>query len=248
VTVRVEAAKPRFIRFDATTTNISQGESSTLACTTENATRVSINGVGDNLPPNGTRVVTPTATTTYTLTAFGADGNQTTSVAIVTVGAGQVARILQFSAIPQRIDAGQSAQLCWQVENATEVTISGGVGAVRASDCVSVSPNATTTYTLTATNAAGQVSASAIVQVGGETRILTFSASPDFSHKSGDPVTLSWTTQDATSVVITGTGVPAGPLPVNGSLVVNPTTNSTYTLIASGPNGQISAVLLVFVR
>ena len=48
---------------------------------------------------------------------------------------------------------------------------------------------------------------------------------------------------------ITGLGVPGGTLPVNGSVTVNPTTNSDYTLTAYGPNGQtVSAVLHVFVR
>jgi len=36
---------------------------------------------------------------------------------------------------------------------------------------------------------------------------------------------------------------------VNGSLVVNPITNSTYTLTAYGPGGQtVSSTISVFVR
>ena len=43
--------------------------------------------------------------------------------------------------------------------------------------------------------------------------------------------------------------VPGGALPVNGSVVVKPVTNTSYTLIAYGANGQaVSSVLYIFVR
>jgi peptidoglycan-associated lipoprotein len=82
----------------------------------------------------------------------------------------------------------------------------------------------------------------------GQVQILTFSASPAFSPASGSPVVLTWSTQNATSVTITGTGVPAGSIPVNGSITVNPTTNSDYTLTAYGPGGPVTSVIQVFVR
>src|SRR5206468_601463 len=87
--------------FSATPTGIVTGESATLSWTTQNATRVDISGVGTSLPTSGSRVVSPTQTTTYTLTATGPDG--TTSVAApvtVTVTTGQASRILQFSLNP----------------------------------------------------------------------------------------------------------------------------------------------------
>ena len=62
-------------------------------------------------------------------------------------------------------------------------------------------------------------------------------------------MTLSWTTTNATSVILTGADIPPQTLPVNGSLVVNPITNSTYTLTAYGPGGQtVSSTISVFVR
>src|SRR6185436_4441804 len=104
---------------------------------------------------------------------------------------------------------------CWQVENATTVSITPGIGTVKANDCVSVSPASTTTYVLTATNASGSTTASATLTVGG-VKVLTFTNSPEYSTSAGDPVVLSWTTTGATSVIITGFGIPAGTLPVNG--------------------------------
>ncbi len=50
---------------------------------------------------------------------------------------------------------GQSSILWWTVENATSVTIEPGVGPVPSQGSKYVSPAVTTTYTLTATNAAG---------------------------------------------------------------------------------------------
>ena len=66
---------------------------------------------------------------------------------------------------------------------------------------------------------------------------------------AGNPVVLSWTTSGATSVILTGFGAPAGPLPVNGNVTVNPNTNTDYTLTAYGDGGQsVSVVIHVFVR
>jgi hypothetical protein len=113
---------------------------------------------------------------------------------------------------------------------------------------VTVSPTSTTTYILSAINAQGTVTASATLTVG-SVKILSFSATPEFSTSAGNPVVITWTTSGATSVVITGFGFPNGTLPVNGSVTVNPNTNVDYTLIAYGPDGRsVSAVIHVFVR
>src|SRR5438876_5480123 len=131
------AANPQIIRFEATPTNIITGESSTLSWTTSGTDRVDISGVGTNLPLNGSRVVSPTVTTTYTLTAtagVGADARSVTAPVVVTVTSGQAARIVTFSLNPTTINVGGSSQLCWNVENATTVSISPGIGTVKAAD------------------------------------------------------------------------------------------------------------------
>ena len=252
VTVGALVSNPAVVRFEATPTNITQGESSTLSWATTNASRVSISGVGDNLPLNGSRVVNPTQTTTYTITAFGADGSSVTAPVIVTVSPVGTPRILQFSLNPTTINPGGASQLCWNVENATSVTIQPGIGTVKNSDCVTVTPSATTTYTLTANTGTGTATATATatatLTVGG-VKVLTFSQSPEFSQRAGDPVVLTWTTSGATSVQITGFGAPSDTLPANGSITVNPITNVDYTLTAYGPGGQtVSVTIHVFVR
>src|SRR4029077_2987556 len=193
--------------------------------------------------------VSPTQTTTYTLTATSSDGKSVTAPVTVIVAAAAVPQIVTFVANPPTIDAGASTKLCWQVTNATNITITPGVGSnLNANDCATVSPTTTTTYTLTATNATGQIQANATVNVG-QVRILSFTASPVFTTTSGAPATLSWTTSNATSVVLIGADIGPQILPVNGSIVVNPISNATYTLTAYGPGGQtVSDTIEVFVR
>jgi len=242
----VPATSAAILRFDAVPTNITKGESSTLQWATSNAVTVTLNG--QTVAANGSQVVSPTATTTYTLVATGTDGKPVNGTAVVAVTGGTVPRVLQFGLNPATINIGGQSQLCWQVENGDTVSISGGIGTVDATGCRTVNPTVTTTYVLTATNSTGSITASATLTVG-SVQIITFTNDPPFSPISGGPVTLSWTTSGASSVTITGLGVPGGSLPVNGSITVNPTTNSDYTLTAYGPGGQaVSAVLHVFVR
>ncbi len=73
--------------------------------------------------------------------------------------------ITSFTADPTTIEEGGSSTLSW-VTNATTVSINHAVGTVTApSGSISVSPAETITYTLTATNSAGSVTANVIVTV-----------------------------------------------------------------------------------
>ena len=74
--------------------------------------------------------------------------------------------INSFVASPDTIQQGESTTLMWDVSNATSISINPTVGAVTDSiGSAQVSPGATTTYTLTATNADGSAYASAKVTV-----------------------------------------------------------------------------------
>jgi len=250
VTVQVGGGtgNPQIIRFEANPVTITAGQQSTLSWTTNGASTVSISGVG-NVAANGSTTVSPTQTTTYTLTATSSDGKSVTAPVTVIVGSAQVPQVVTFVANPATIDAGQSTKLCWQVTNSTNISISPSVGSnLNANDCATVSPTQTTTYTLTATNASGQIQANVTVNVG-QVRILSFTSNPVTSNVAGSPVTLSWQTQNASSVVVVGNDLQPQTLNPNGSLVVNPITNTTYTLTAYGPGGQtVSVSISVFVR
>jgi len=238
----------QIIRFEASPVSIAPGQSSTLSWTTQNAVTVSISGVG-TVTPNGSSTVTPTQTTTYTLTATGSDGRSVTAPVQVIVAPQNIPQVLTFVANPQTIDPGQSSQLCWQVSGATNIQIDPGVGSnLNANDCATVKPSTTTTYTLTATNAQGTIKANVTVNVG-TVQILSFTANPVTTTAAGDPSVLSWTTSNASSVVLIGAELGPQTLPVNGSFTVHPITNSTYTLTAYGPGGQtVSVTIGVFVR
>jgi hypothetical protein len=239
---------PQIIRFEANPISIQPGQQSTLSWTTEGAATVSISGVG-SVAPNGSTTVSPQQTTTYTLTATSTDGRSVTAPVTVIVAPGTIPQIVTFVANPPTIDAGQPSQLCWQVNNATNITIAPGVGTnLNANDCATVRPTSTTTYTLTATNATGQIQAVVTVNVG-QLRIISFTSDPVFSPSAGDPVVLAWQTQNAISVVIVGNELPPQSLPASGTLTVRPITNTTYTLTAYGPGGQtVSVTISVFVR
>jgi len=244
----VGPGNPQIIRFEGSPLNIQPGQQSTLSWTTTGATTVSISGVGA-VTLNGSTTVSPAQTTTYTLSATSSDGKTVTAPVTITVASGTIPQIVVFVVTPSTIDSGSSAKLCWQVTGATSIEIQPGVGSnLNANDCATVSPTVTTTYTLTATNATGQIQANATLNVGA-VRITSFTAVPVTSTAAGNPVVLSWTTQNATSVVLIGSEIPAQTLPANGSFTINPITNSVYTLTAYGPGGQtVSGTISVFVR
>ncbi len=74
-----------------------------------------------------------------------------------------------LTASPSSVAFGQPSTLTWTTTNATSVTIDQSIGTVAANGSVPVTPGGTTTYTLTASNAAGTVTRSATVTVGAPT-------------------------------------------------------------------------------
>ena len=239
---------PQIVMFNASPVTIQPGQQSNLSWTTTGASTVTISGVG-SVALNGSTTVSPTVTTTYTLTATSSDGKSVTAPIVVAVVPATVPQINAFTAIPSVITAGQSSQVCWQVTNATSVSITGIGSNLNANACSAVSPSATTTYTLTATNASGSTSGNVTVNVG-TLQILSFTATPPWNPQSGKPIVLSWTTQGATSVVLIGGNLPAqSNLPVNGSITINQVYDETYTLTAYGPGGQtVSTTISVAVQ
>jgi peptidoglycan-associated lipoprotein len=73
--------------------------------------------------------------------------------------------VSRFSLEPDRIEKGQSSILRWEVRDAAAVQIDNGVGSVPTSGDRSVSPVASTTYTLTATGPGGTATAAATLTV-----------------------------------------------------------------------------------
>lgn len=233
-TVVVNRPQTRLAFCYASPTNIILGESATLFYQSQNASSVTISpGVG-SVGLGGSVAVTPTQTTTYTITANAPTGgvNDTCSV-VVNVTRGNLPRIIRFSAVPATINSGQSSTLLWVVENATKVNIS-TIGDVSLGGTQDVSPAATTTYILTATNAAGTVTAQALVNVNTGPKITSFTATPNPSAAPGSAVVLACTATNAASINLAGTLTNG----LTGTTTVRPTATTSYTCIATGQNGQ----------
>jgi hypothetical protein len=236
VTVYVGSKLPTLIASVNPATIIS-GQSSTITWTGTDATSASIDqGIG-SVPVNGSLVVTPAATTVYTITVTGPGGTATASVTVMVGALPTVA----FTASPASIQAGQSSTLSWTSTNAASASINNGIGNVPVNGSHAVTPTATTTYTITVTGPGGTTSASTAVTISETPVTVTFSADPEYIPPGGSS-TLTWTTKDATSVSI-NQGI--GAVDLNGSLKVSPTSETTYTLTATGPSGSNTASVTV---
>lgn len=76
----------------------------------------------------------------------------------------QPAPVASLTVSPENVQAGQSAQLTWNTQNASSITID-GVGTVAASGSKTISPSASTTYHLLAKGDGGSAEASARLTV-----------------------------------------------------------------------------------
>jgi hypothetical protein len=248
VTTVHAATGPQVLFCTAQPLTIAPGQSTTLEWTTSGATSVTITpGVGP-VANSGSVSVTPTQSTNYVVTATNSAGSATCSIG-VTVGQGgnnQAPIIAQFSANPSTINAGQSSMLSWQVTNATTVSISPTLGTVAASGSSGVTPPQTTTYTLTASNQYGSVTASVTVVVNtapppppsSQPPVITsFTANPTTSPSPGSPVVLNC---QATGVRAVNGILISGYAPVdqNGNLTVYPQQTTTYICLAINSIGQ----------
>ena len=248
-TVTINVIPRPTINFTADPPSITSGESSRLEWTTSDATSVALTDNDSStddatdyadLNLSGTKGVTPTRTTTYTLTATW-DGGTLASQVTVRVGSGTTApRILSFTANPSTITADNETVLEWTTSNATEVTISDVAGTLDvAAGRTVVRPTETTTYTLTATGASGTtpVTRNVTVTVHQVPEIVSFVAEEIPDTPGGETYKLTWTTLHATRVTIDN-GVSASA--ANGSVTVRPWTDTTYKLTAIGPGGAVT--------
>jgi hypothetical protein len=77
------------------------------------------------------------------------------------------ARILSFTADRESIAAGESVTLRWEAINGYAIALDPGVGAVATRGTRTVTPRATTTYTLNVTGPEGRITESVTVRVSG---------------------------------------------------------------------------------
>jgi hypothetical protein len=219
---------PSITSFVAIPTTIEAGESPSLTAVFTGGTGVITPG---NLPAtSGTPVsVSPTTTTIYTLTVTPSVGAAITQTVTITVD--PAPSITSFGASLATIPGGSSTNLTAVFKNGTGVITPGGI-AVTSGKSVSVSPTATTTYTLTVTSITGQaVNQTLTVTVTGTT-ITSFVASPALITAGAGT--------NLTAVFANGTGVinPGNISVTSGVAVpVSPATSTVYTLTVTPTSG-----------
>jgi len=185
--------------------------------------------------------VSPTSTVDYTLVAYG-EGGPISRTATLTVTSSPSVSIDDFHANPTTITEGGSTTLYWETSNATSVTLDGAT--VSNDGSQTVSPTATTTYTLTAQGNNGPVSQSVTVTVDPlpSVSIDNFYADPS-TITEGEGTRLYWQTSNATLVTINGNSVI-----VDGTMSVSPSATINYILTAHGNNGPVSQTITVTVN
>jgi phospholipase C len=232
VTVTVAAANSTpTITLSITPAVVASGQAATVTWQSTNATSVSITPsvLGDDqtsLELSGSTSVIINGPTTYTATATGAGGATAKTTATVNI------LNVTLAATPATIGAGQSATLKWTSTNATGVSIDQGIGPQGPSGSLTVSPAATTTYTITAVNGSATATATATVNAP---LSVALTANPA-NITPGQSATLSWTSRGAASFSIDN-GVPAIS-PTQTSVTVSPTQTTTYTITAADASGH----------
>lgn len=228
------------ISFTADDPNLDAGTSTTIRWTTTDTYQVSIdNGVG-SASTIGTRTVSPSSSTTYTLTATGLAGSNTRQL---TVNVFPLPSINSFSASPSQVAPNGSTTLSWSTSNAVSASIDGGVGSVPTNGSRSVNVGSSAkTYTLTVTGGGGATRSTSTTVTILPAPTISFYASPT-SINRGSSTTLYWSTTNASSVSISG----IGGVGVNGSYSVAPSSSTSYTATATNATGSASASTYVSV-
>ena len=230
--------KPKIVKFIAVPDTIESGDSLDLEWEVQNADTVFIdNGVGQ-VADSGSLRVAPIESLLYTLTASGGGDTATANVS-VSVTIPQPAVSLDVS--PASIIRGENTILTWESENAASCSIEPDIGPVDLAGTLTVAPEFTTTYTVTALGLNGElVMDNATVTVAGPPVI---NVAPELiSILQGETAQLSWSVENADEVYIDrGIGI----VDLSGSASVIPEHTTTYTIIGKNGYGAASGKIKV---
>jgi hypothetical protein len=137
-------------QFKADPAFVPAGITTQLCYGVDNTDRLEISPAVEKILPATQRCmdVTPTETTTYTLTAYGADGTPDKKSVEVKVGPPQP-RVADLEARPMSVKRGKAVKVCFKVSNAKSVSAKPGK-LDRRTNCLTDYPQKTTTYTVIA--------------------------------------------------------------------------------------------------
>jgi hypothetical protein len=155
--VRAAAGGVKILNFYATAPRLPRGEKELLCYGVENAKTVWLEPPRQELWAALSRCVEvePEATTTYTLTAQDASGQQAAQTVTVTIGSAK-AKILEVRVSSLEVKKGQDVSLCWKTENAKKIKLEPFLPHLAGvPNCIVDRPQETRTYTLTVMGADG---------------------------------------------------------------------------------------------
>jgi hypothetical protein len=142
-----------------------------------------------------------------------------------------------LTVLPSSINSGDSSTISWISENVSSCSASATPANPSWTGSKATSSTfphestgalyATTTFNISCTGPAGSANDSKVVTVYPSLTVTADLTASPTNVNSGDPSTLSWSSTNATSC--SGIGFNTGGIPA-GSIVVNPTVNTTYTL------------------
>lgn len=203
-------------------------DTAVLTWSTSNAVSVVINGMAMAL--EGSVSIPVSSTTNFTLVATSASGQIDTKYATVVLTPTATA---PTAAISATLVNGDTAILSWTTDNAVRVTLNGVDVALNGT--MSRHTWSTTTFTLVATSASGEVDTKfATVVVTPQPGSVTASIAAALAD--GDTrVVLTWTTQNAERVVIN-----LVPVPLTGTMtVLLAESGVNFTIVATAADGSI---------
>ena len=262
-----KAKAPIISEFTASASTITAGEETTLTWAVTGTATIELS-IADIGKVTGTsKVVAPTATTTYILTAKNTAGsvNKELTITVNPVAttpnptdpnptnpnsAAVKPSIASFTAAPSSITTGQSSTLSWNVTGTAPIELSiTSLGTVTGSS-KAVTPTATTTYTLTAKNTAGSVSKALTITVNPKPTnpnpttpnpvvkpSIVSFTAAPSSITTGQSSTLSWNVTGTQPITISIKGLGNRS---GTSVSVSPTATITYTLTAKNSAGSVT--------
>ena len=263
------------VTLTANPTTIQSGQNSTLTWYSQNATSCSGYWMNSSAT-SGSGVVVPTATTTYTITCYGSNGQQATAQATVYLNQNQTNPTVYLTASPTSIQSGQSSSLNWSSQNANYCSSSWNGGSSSTSGYQTVYPTYTTNYTVTCYGTNGQSAvASATVyvnstiqtcqdtrannyggilpciytQINNQPTVVVFSDQTSVAYNGS--ATVRWITTNATSCYASGgsLGWPGTKSIGPGSFYTGSLTGSrTYTLTCTNSHGTATDSETIVVR
>jgi len=235
---------PDIIKFATSVDTVAPGGRAQLSWDVTGAVQITIDNGEGPVAASGSRWVIPASTTTYTMNATNDYGYTVATIRVNVSGTTPEANlpvISSFAASPATVSAGGVSTLSWYVSNASAVSISPYIGSVYPIDGSGeiTMGNTTTTFILTAVNAAGSVSSSTTVTVSGSSPqaswpwINSFSAKPA-AIQPGASTTLYWNVGGAEKVTISDLGT----VEAAGSRVISPAATTEYILTATTSDGN----------